>query len=65
MTTTPGYRASWTTDGTGHWQVTLPTDCSREDFLALMPVVDAVKAFVEPTINKRPLITFPLSDLAS
>jgi len=44
------YVARFSTDGSGGWSIQLGANCDAWDLQALGPVVDAVKAFVEPTI---------------
>jgi hypothetical protein len=50
--TPPGrYEATFDTDGSGHWKVKLPSDCTFEDLAALAPVIDAGRAFIDPTVH--------------
>jgi hypothetical protein len=46
------WRASFDTDGSGNWQINLPADASFEDLMALAPVIDSVREFVNPTIDE-------------
>jgi len=45
------YVATFDTDGSGHWRVDLPADCTFEDLEALAPVIDAGRVFIEPTVD--------------
>lgn len=45
------YTATFQTNGTGHWRVDLPSDCTLADLEALAPVIDAGRAFIEPTTD--------------
>lgn len=45
------YTAEFDTDGSGHWKVKLPSDCTFEDLEALAPVIDAGIAFIQPTVD--------------
>lgn len=49
--TTGRYTIVMDTDGSGNWRVNLPADCTWEDMVALGPVIDEVRAFVEPTVH--------------
>ena len=44
------YQASFKTDGSGDWSITLPVDCSEHDLDALLPVVNEIKTFLTPTV---------------
>jgi hypothetical protein len=46
------YVARFATDGSGDWTIQLAANCDAWDLQALGPVVDAVKAFVAPTIEQ-------------
>jgi hypothetical protein len=47
-----GWRAEFDTSGTGNWQVTLPAEATFEDLEALAPVIDEVREFLAPTIDR-------------
>ena len=51
MADTDRWVARFDTDGSGDWEVELPTGASREDLLALAPVVDEIRTFLRPTID--------------
>lgn len=44
------YQATFNTDGSGEFTITLADDCSEHDFAALLPVADSIRAFLAPTI---------------
>lgn len=45
------WEASFDTDGSGNWELVIPPSASREDMLALSPVIDEIREFVKPTID--------------
>ena len=51
MQDTGRYEAHFDTDGSGSWRVNLPSDCTYEDLMALAPVIDEMRGFVEPTVD--------------
>ncbi len=59
------FKAQFEVDGTGNWSVTLPPDVDRYDVLALGPVIDGVKAFLLPTVDRPddPIDLLPAEDI--
>lgn len=51
-TTSGRYKIEAATDGSGEWLVTLPKDCTFEDLEALAPVIDEMRKFIAPTLDK-------------
>lgn len=45
------WSATMDTDGSGNWEIQLPADASREDLLALSPVIEAMRDFIQPTVD--------------
>lgn len=44
------FNAEFASDGSGDWRIYLPANADKHDVLALGPVIDGLKTWLEPTI---------------
>jgi len=62
------FKATFDTSGTGDWEIQLPPDLDEHDFEALRPVVQGIKAFLQPTVLDQPvpyILADPPGDLTA
>lgn len=38
-------------DGAGSWSITIPPEADMHDVLALGPVIDGIKGYLQPTVD--------------